>query len=70
MGVFFIHPGIRVKSRHLIDETSLKFVVCWLFLFYVIKKKGYGKAQAKQKAERERYVLLLCCEILYQFLAD
>ena len=38
VGAFFIHlrhaSKISLKSRHLFDQTSLKFVVCWIVLDY------------------------------------
>ena len=63
--LFHSSPGIRVKSRHLFDQTSLKFVVCWIFLFYC-----YWKTQAKAKGWERKVPVILCCEILHQFLAD
>ena len=69
--LFHSSPGIRVKSRHLFDQTGLKFVVCWIFLFHsFFKKRRYWKAQAKTKGSEQKVFVILCCEILYQFLAD
>ena len=62
---FHSSPGIRLKSRHLFDQTSLKFVVWQIFLFYC-----YWTAQAEKKGCERKVHVILCCEILYQFLAD
>ena len=64
-------PGIRVKS-HYLDQTSLKFVVCWIFLFsFFFKKNVMGNwAQAKTKSWERKVPVIPCCEILYQVLAD
>ena len=66
VGAFFIHPpAFEWNHRHLFDHISLKFVVCWIFLFYC-----YWKAQAKTKGWERKVPVILCCEILYQFLTD
>ena len=62
---FLFIPGIRVKSRHLIDETSLKFVVCWIFLFYFIKKKTLWESTSKTKRLREKGA---CNTVLWNFI--
>ena len=50
---FSFIPGIRVKSRHLIDETILKFVSVGCFFSTLLKKKVMGKHK-QNKRPREK----------------
>ena len=70
---FFIHP--RHSSELPPPLRSDQFVVCFLLdfsflLLFFLKKRRFGKAQAKTKGWERKVPVILCCEILYQFLAD
>ena len=54
---FSFIPGIRVKSRHHIDETSFKFVFGWIFLFsfiYFFFLNAFWESPRKNKRLREK----------------
>ena len=73
VGAFFIHPPAfewNLATSSIRPVWSLLFVGLFLTTFFFGKKKSYGKAQAKTKGWERKVPVILCCEILYQFLAD
>ena len=53
MSLSFI-PDIRVDSRNLIDQTSLKFVVFLSFLFYLKKNENKIKNDVMEKHNKNK----------------
>ena len=72
VGAFFIHPPAfewNLATSSIRPVWSLLLVGFFFSTLFFLKRR-YWKAQAKTKGWEKKEFVILCCEILYQFLTD